>query len=111
MQPKVNYPAGQINARGISAALNSSNSVVMAAPITSAGYKAAYWRMQLSAGAAYVRIGASASSVTATTGDTIITSNEALYINSLGANAVAGLQIGSTNAILQVSPLEEGGMV
>lgn len=108
MQPKVNYPASQIVARGGSAPLNSSTTVVVAIPVASSGGKPAFIRLALSAGAAYVRGAATATSATATTGDSILTANEALYLNCVGMGAIGALQIGSTNAIMQVSPLEEG---
>ncbi len=116
MRPVVNYPAGQIVARGGSATLNSSNSVVMGIPITSGGIKPSFVRVSIAktdgsvGGAAYVRGGATATSTSATTGDSIVTSQEALWLNTVGMGAVAGLQIGNTNTVLQVSPLEEGAL-
>lgn len=108
MQPKVNYPAAQIVAHGTSAALNSSTTVVVGIPVASSGGKPAFLRIALSAGAAYVRGGTTATSTSVTTADSIVTSNEALYLNCVGLSNIGALQIGATNAILQVSPLEEG---
>lgn len=108
MQPKVNYPAAQIVAHGTSAPLNSSTTTVVGIPRASSGGKPAFLRIALSAGAAYVRGGSTATSATVTTADSIVTANEALYLNCVGMGAIGGLQIGATNAIMQVSPLEEG---
>lgn len=110
MRPVVNYPAAQIVTKGGSAPLNSTNSTVVSIPITSSGGKPVFVRVALSAGAAYVRGGSTATSATATTGDSIVSANEALYLNCVGMGAIAGLQIGATNAIMQVSPLEEGAL-
>ncbi len=110
MRPVVNYPAGQIVARGGSAPLNSTSSVVVSIPLTSGLSKPSFVRISLSAGAAYVRGGATATSASATTGDSIVTSSEALWLNTVGMGAIAGLQIGNTNTVMQVSPLEEGAL-
>lgn len=108
MQPKVNYPAAQIVAHGTSAPLNSSTTTVVGIPRASSGGKPAFLRIALSAGAAYVRGATTATAVSVTTADSIVTANEALYLNCVGMGAIGGLQIGSTNAIMQVAPLEEG---
>ncbi len=109
-KPTTNYPAAQIVTKGGSAPLNSSTTTVVSIPITSSGLKPSYVRIALSAGAAYVRGGPTATSTTATTGDTIVTTNEALWLNCVGLAAIGGLQIGNTNAIMQISPLEEGAL-
>lgn len=110
LKANTSYPAAQIVTKGGSAPLNSSNSTVVSIPITSSGLKPAYVRVALSAGAAYIRGGMTATSATATTGDSIVTTQEALWLNCVGLGAIAGLQIGSTNVIMQVSPLEEGAL-
>ena len=110
MRPVVNYPAAQIVTTGASGPLNSSVTTVVSIPITSSKGKPSFVRVALSAGAAYVKGAPTATSATATTGDTIVTSSEALWLNCVGLGAIGGLQIGATNAIMQVSPLEEGAL-
>jgi len=97
-------------ARGHSVALNSSNSTVCTIPRTSSGQKPAFVRVKLTAGSAHVFPGATATSATATTGDTVLTADESFILVCAGFNAVGGRQIGSTDATLQLTPLEEGAV-
>lgn len=109
IKPILSVPVSTIVRRGGSALLNSSVTQVVEIPSDSSGKSPAFVRVALSAGAAYVAISTAATSATATTGHTIVTANEALWMNCVGLKAIGGLQIGNTNAIMQVSPLEEGG--
>ena len=110
MQPKVNFPAAQIVNSASTAQLSTSSSAAVAIPTTSAGFKPAFIRISVSAGAVYVNAGAS-TSVTSTTGDTIVTSNEALWLNTVGFGAVSFLQTAPGGvAFGNVSACEEGGL-
>lgn len=82
-------------------------------PVTVDGYKPARVRIALSAGAAHVRLGLTASSTTAITTDTIVTAYESLVLPTFGNNCLAGRTVtkGSTDGVLQVSPLEDGALV
>lgn len=117
MPGNVNYPAAQIAGPSTAtAALSTSGSSVVRIPLTSAGFKPSYLRIALSAGAAHMRFGTAVqdTSTTAVTSDTIISSNEALWLHTLGFAVVAFRQAvaagGTIGAVASVTPLEEGAL-
>lgn len=112
MRTIVNYPSAQIVGPTVSTpALSTSSSAVVRIPNASSGNKPSFIRVALSAGSAHVRIG-SDTSTTAVSSDTIITSTEALWLNTLGYGAVSVRQAlgsaGTAGAVVSVSPCEEG---
>ncbi len=110
LKPVVNYPAAQIQKASGTAQLSTGASTVIRAPFTSAGFKPGFLRIAISNGSVYMRTGAD-TSTTAVTSDTIINSNEALWINALGVGAVALLQVAPGGVCFAtVSACEEGGL-
>lgn len=113
MEPKVNYPAAQIVGPGVTTPiLTASSSSVIKAPTSSSGFKPAFFRISLSAGTAHVKWGAN-TAITAVTSDPIITSTEALWINSLGLSAFAAIHPPAgavAGAYLNVVACEEGAL-
>lgn len=108
-----NVPGTQVIATGVSLLLASGATKVVALPFTSDGNKPARIRVALSAGAAYVKLGLTATSATALTTDTVITAYESIVLLTLGNTAIAGRTVttGSTDGVLQVSPLEDGSLI
>lgn len=114
MAQQINYPSAQIIGGSVTTpALSTSASVVVKTPLASSGFKPSYLRISLTTGAAHVRFGMD-TSITAVTSDTVITSNEALWINTLGFGAVAFRQAtasaGTAGEIGCVTPCEEGAL-
>ena len=110
MEPKVNYPAAQIQRAVSSTQLSTGASVVVSIPRTLDGFKPAFLRVCLSGTAAYMNTGQN-TAVTAVTSGTIVTANEALWINSLGIGALAFLQIApGGSAFASVAACEEGAI-
>lgn len=114
MRPIVNYPAAQIVGPSVSStALSTSASTVVRIPNASGGSKPSFVRVAISAGTAHVRIGTD-TSTSAVTSDSIITSTEALWLNTLGLGAVAARQTtgsaGTAGAVISVSACEEGSI-
>ena len=117
MAQQINYPAAQIVGPSVSTpSLSTSASVVVRVPGSSSGNKAAYWRIALSNGAAHFRLGTTAAdtSTSAVTSDTVITANEALWVNTMGFGVVAFRQAlasaGTAGCVGNVTPLEEGAL-
>lgn len=117
INPKTSFPAAQIAGVGASAITNTSSSVAIALPTTIGGARAAYVRVacfQVSAtpntAAVHVRLAPTATSATATTGDTIVYSTESLWLPTLGMNAIGALGV-TGNVRVQISPLEEGAII
>lgn len=108
-QIDVRFPVSQIIKRGASAPLDTGTTVVIAIPFTASGAKPSFIRIAVSANSAYVALNTAATSATATTGDSIVTSTEALYLNCLGMNAVAARGASTPSAsFIQISPIEDG---
>ena len=109
--PKVNYPAAQIVGPGVTTpALTASSSSVIKAPTGSSGFKPAYFRITVTAGAAHVKWG-QATSISAVTSDTLVNAGDALWLNALGINAFAAIHplAGATaGSYVNVMPCEEG---
>lgn len=111
--PKTSFPAFTVAAVGASALTNTASSVAVAIPTTQNGQRPAYVMVscfQLAATpnlvGVHVRLAPTASSATATTGDTIVTSQQGVWLNTVGMNALAALGI-TGNVRVQVAPLEE----
>lgn len=99
---------------GASIQTTSGASVVVQMPFTQDGHKPARVRLSLSSGAAFVRIGTAATSLTAVTSDTIVTAYEALVLPTLGRNAIAALSAGANagkDGVLQIAALEDGVVI
>lgn len=112
INPRTSFPAAQIINSASTGQLSTSVSNVVAVPFDQAGVKAAFLRISVSNGAAYVNWGLN-TSVTAVTGGTIVTSTEALWLNTLGGvGAVAFLLTTGQSAasIGNVAVLEEGSI-
>lgn len=99
-----------IYGHGNSVTLNSTNSSAVPIPRTNGGFRPRRIRIAIDSGVAWVRMAQTASTNTATTGDSIITPYAPLYLQAGGMDAVQGLQQGSaqTKTVLQVSPIEDG---
>lgn len=109
MVPRAVWSA-QITTKGTSAPLDTGSTVVLMLPRTAGGFKPQYVRISAAANPAYVRLGITASTATVTTGDSIVTSGEALWLNTLGMDAIAVRAI-SVPGIIQISPLEDGVII
>lgn len=99
---------------GASIQTASGASLVVQMPFTQDGHKPARVRLSLTSGAAFVKIGVTATSLTAVTSDTIVTAYQALIVPTLGRNAVAALSAGANagkDGILQITALEDGTMI
>lgn len=115
--PKTAYPAAAL-ARGPGAALltNTASSVVSSLPRTATGLKPSFIRVSVATtsgqiGGVFFRLGAAAdTSTTAITSDTLVTSNEAAWLQTGGLGAFAALGIAGAT-IVQVSACEEGGLI
>lgn len=106
----INYPQAQIQRAAATAQLSTGASTVVRIPMTLAGFQPAFVRIAISNGAAYVRLGTD-TSTTAVTSDSIVTTNEALWLSTLGAHAVALIQAAPGGvAVASVSPCEEGAL-
>ena len=117
MGQQINYPAAQIVGPSVTTPpLSTSASVVVRVPVSSSGNKASYWRIALSNGSAHIRFGTTAAdtSTSAVTSDTILTANEALWVNTMGFGVVAFRQAlasaGTAGCVGNVTPLEEGAL-
>lgn len=114
INPRTSFPSYQaVPGTSLGTAPLSTTSTAVAVPLASSGFKPSYFRLAISAGACHFR-GGTDTSITAVTSDTIITSNEALWINSLGIGGLAFRQAtasaGTANAVVTVTPLEEGAL-
>ena len=118
INPKTSFPSAQFAGHGAGALTNTAASVAIGLPVTIGGQKPTYVRVScfsLTGGAnapvaaAHVFLAPTASSATATTGDTICYGTESLWLNTLGMNAIGALGVVG-NVRVQISPLEEGVM-
>lgn len=110
LHPTLNYPAATIVNAASALALSTGGSTVVSIPRTAGGQKAASVRIAISNGAAFVTLGAN-TSVTAVTGGSIVTSTEALWLNTVGMGAVGFIQAAPGGvAAVSVSACEEGAL-
>lgn len=97
-----------ITSRGNSVLLSASSATAVMIPFTSNGKKTRTIRLSIDQGTAHVRLAQTASTNPASTGDTIISANEAIIFNTIGMDAVSALQTGGNPAIrFQISPFED----
>lgn len=115
--PKTSFPAGQIVAVGSSALTNTASPTTIAVPPTQNGQRPTYVFVSCfqlgsapTVAAAHVRFSPTATAATCTTGDTIVSSSQGLWMNTLGMNALSALGV-TGNVRVQVSPMEEGVVV
>lgn len=109
INPRTSFPAASFSNGASTAQLSTGTSVAVAIATTLGGARPAYVRVSVSAGAAYVIAGTS-TAVTAITSGTIVTSTEALWMNTNGLTAVAFLQTAGGVAFGNVASLEEGAI-
>lgn len=117
VNPRTSYPAFTVAAHGSTVLTNTSASVAVAMPTTQNGQRPMYVfvsAFQLgnspTVAAAHIFFSPTATSATATTGDTIVTSQQGIWFNTLGMNAMGALGI-TGNVRVQVSPLEDAVVV
>lgn len=110
------YPVASITNKGTSGPTDTGSSVVVSVPFANGGiggFMPQAIRIAVSSGAAYVRLNPAATSATVTTGDTIVTSTEALYLPCVGMHAVAARAVlgAGTPGVVQISALEDGVII
>lgn len=112
INPRTSYPAAEIQRAAATPLLSTGAATQIAIPRTASGDKPAYIRVAISSGAAFVRVGVFLdTSTTAVTSDSIVTSSEALWLNTFGGSAVSIIQVNPGGvAIASVSACEEGAV-
>lgn len=108
--------AGVLIGAGTGASIQTASgaSLVVQMPFTQDGHKPARVRLSLTSGAAFVKVGINATSLTAITSDTVVSTYAPLIIATLGMNALAALSAGANagkDGILQITALEDGTMI
>lgn len=105
---KLPFQAFQIAAAGSATSLTTSASKTVSIPTASDGNRPRFVRIGTN-GTIHVRPGTT-TSATATTGDSIVTSSEALILNVAGMSYVAGIADSGTPN-MQISPIDEGSLI